>query len=499
MQQGVRPMSTLTLPEIRPGRLFINGREEDGGAEPVAVTNPATGEKITTVACATEQDVDRAVQAARRALESGPWATMNASEREKILWRMGELIERNADELALLESLHNGKTVSEAHRGDIPPSWDVFYYYAGWARKIQGEVIPVDGACLNYTVYEPMGVVGAIVAWNYPLLLASWKVAPALAAGNTVVLKPSILTPLTALKLARIGKEAGLPDGVLNVVTGDGPRAGLALARHMDVDKIAFTGSTDVARELLRASADSNLKRLSLELGGKSPQIVFPDADVDAAVEAAFKGIFANKGEICSAGSRIIVHADIYDTFVERLVAKAKSLKPGDPLDPDTGMGSQISQAQLDKITQHVGQAKKDGAKLLCGGQRDVTGTNARGFFFQPTIFGDVLPDMPIAREEVFGPVLACLKFHDEDDAVRIANATIYGLVSAIWTSDVTRAHAMARRIKAGSVWINMWNGFDSASPFGGFKQSGFGREMGQHALDNYTQVKSIWVSLKHS
>lgn len=489
--------STLAPPRLEPGKLFIDGRAAEGGGTPHDVFNPATGARLTTVASATPEDVDRAVAAARRAFESGPWPTMDAVEREKILWRMGDLIEQRKDELALLESLQNGKTVAEAHRGDLPPSYDVFRYYAGWARKIQGETIPVEGGALNYTLYEPMGVVGAIVAWNYPLLLACWKVAPALAAGNTVVLKPSVLTPLTALRLAEIGREAGLPDGVLNVVTGDGAGAGMALARHNDVDKLAFTGSTEVARALLKASAESNLKRLSLELGGKSPQIVFPDADLDAAVEAAFKGIFANKGEICSAGSRIILHTDIHDDFVARLVAKAETLRCGDPLDPATGMGSQISQAQLDRIAGYVAQAKAEGATLRCGGARDVEGANASGFFYRPTVFSDVRPDMAIAREEVFGPVLSCLRFSSEDEAVAIANGTAYGLVSAVWTKDIARAHDLARRIKAGSVWINMWNGFDSASPFGGYKQSGFGREMGQHALESYTQVKSVWVSLK--
>lgn len=489
--------STLSIPTIPEGRLLIDGRDEKGGGDPVPVVNPATGDTLTTVARATPQDVDRAVQAARHAFDSGPWPRMNASEREKLLWRLGESIERDKDELALLESLQNGKTVREAHRGDLPPSWDIFYYYAGWARKIQGEVIPVDGPYLNYTMHEPVGVVGAIVAWNYPLLLACWKLAPALATGNTVVLKPSVLTPLTALRLGHLCREAGLPDGVVNVVTGDGPNTGMALARHMAVDKIAFTGSTDVARELLKAAAESNLKRLSLELGGKSPQIIFPDADLEAAVEAAFKGIFANKGEVCSAGSRLIIHHDVYHKFVDKLVKKARAMKLGNPLDAGTDMGSQISQAQLDRIARFVEQARSQKAKLLCGGKRDVEGDNARGFFFQPTIFGEVTVDMAIAREEVFGPVLACMQFRDEDEAIAIANGTIYGLVSAVWTSDVARAHRLARHIRAGSVWINMWNGFDSASPFGGYKQSGFGREMGQHALDSYTQVKSVWVSLE--
>lgn len=411
-------------------------------------------------------------------------------------WRIGELIEKNVDDLARIESLNAGKPVKSARNGDMKPSADIFSYYAGWVRAMHCEVIPVDGPFLNYTLREPVGVVGMITAWNYPMLLAAWKVAPALATGCTCVIKPSEMTPLTTLRLAEICKEAGVPDGVVNVVTGYGPEAGEALARHMDVDKIAFTGSIRSARALLKASSESNLKRLSLELGGKSPNVIFPDADLDAALPAAFWAIYANKGEVCSAGSRLILHEDIHDQFVERLVDKARKMRVGDPLDPKTEMGAQISQAQLDRILGYVQSGREQGAKLLCGGERDTEGDKARGFFMKPTVFAGVKPDMKIAQEEIFGPVLSVMRFKDEEEAVAISNGTIYGLVSAVWTRDVQRAHRLARQIKAGVVWINTYNGFDSAAPFGGYKQSGFGREMGMHALESYTQVKSVWVAL---
>jgi aldehyde dehydrogenase (NAD+) len=480
-----------------PGKLFIGGKSVDSASgEKIEVLNPATGRVLTTVERGKAEDVDRAVHAARQAFESGPWPKMNASGRSRILWRISELIEKNCDELGLLESLNNGKTVKQAARGDMKPAADIFQYYAGWARHHHGEVIPVDGPFLNYTLREPVGVVGMITAWNYPMLLAAWKIAPALATGCTCVVKPSEMTPLTTLRLAELCQEAGVPDGVVNVVTGYGPEAGDAVGRHMDVDKIAFTGSIRSARALLKASSESNLKRLSLELGGKSPNIIFPDADLDAAVPAAFWAIYANKGEVCSAGSRLLLHEDIHDEFLEKLVDKARAMRVGDPLDPKTEMGAQISQTQLDRILGYIQSGKEQGAKLLCGGERDTDGEKARGFFMKPTVFSDVKPDMEIAQEEVFGPVLAALKFHDEEEAAHIANGTIYGLVSAIWTHDIQRAHRLARQIKAGVVWINTYNGFDSAAPFGGYKQSGFGREMGMHALESYTQVKSVWVAL---
>ncbi|MDE3180172.1 MAG: aldehyde dehydrogenase family protein [Acidobacteriota bacterium] len=482
---------------LKPGKFWIDGKQEDAiSGKTIPVINPATSEQITTVPDASVEDVNRAVAAARRTFENGAWRNMKTSQRERIIWRIGELIEKNKEELGMLESLNNGKTYREALRGDIPPSWDIFYYYAGWARKIYGETIPVDGNYLNYTLREPVGVVGMITAWNYPLLLAAWKVAPALAAGCSMVIKPSEMTPLTTLKLAEYCLEAGVPEGVVNVVTGFGPSAGEAIARHMDVDKVAFTGSIRTARALLKASAESNLKRLSLELGGKSPNIIFPDADFDRAANAAFWGIYANKGEVCSAGSRLLVHEKVYSEFVDRIATRAKTLKVGDPLDPASEMGAQISKQQMERILGYVESGKQEGADLLCGGERDTEGAKARGYYVKPAVFAGVKPEMKIAQEEIFGPVLAAIKFRDEAEAAEIANSTIYGLVSAVWTRDVALAHRVARKIKAGSVWINDYNCFDSASPFGGYKQSGFGREMGPQALESYTQVKSVWVSL---
>lgn len=462
----------------------------------IDVINPATGEKITAVPDSQAEDIDRAVRAARASFEAGSWRKLDASRREQVLWRIGELIDRCLDELAMLESNENGKTVKEARSGDVGPAADCFRYYAGWVRRPHGEVIPVDGPYLNYAIREPVGVVGQIVPWNYPTCLASWKLGPALACGCSVVLKPSELTPLTALRLGEICLEAGVPEGVVNVVTGYGASAGEALGRHMDVDKISFTGSIRTARALMRASAESNLKRVSLELGGKSPNIIFSDADMDAAVNQAFHGIFANKGEVCSAGSRLLLEGKIHDQFVDRLVTRAKKMQVGDPLDPHTEMGSQISQVQLDRILGYIDAGVAEKATLCCGGERDTDGAKARGFFVKPTVFTDVRPEMKIAQEEIFGPVLSVLRFEDQEQAVEIANGTIYGLVSAVWTRDIGRAHWMAERIKAGSVWINTYNGFDSASPFGGYKQSGFGRDLGAHALEQYTQVKSVWIAL---
>jgi aldehyde dehydrogenase (NAD+) len=489
--------ATTIIKTLKPGKLYIDGRyEEAASGKTIPVINPATGEQLTTVPDASAEDVDRAVRTARRTFETGVWRNLKVSERERIIWRIGELVEKNKEELGMLESLNNGKTFREALRGDIPPSWDIFYYYAGWTRKIYGETIPVDGDYLNYTLREPVGVVGMITAWNYPMLLAAWKVAPALATGCSMVIKPSEMTPLTTLKLAEYCTEAGVPEGVVNVVTGYGPTAGDALARHMEVDKIAFTGSVRTARSLLKASAESNLKRMSLELGGKSPNIIFPDADLDRAANSAFWGIYANKGEVCSAGSRLLVHEKVYDEFVNRLAERARAMKVGNPLDPASEMGAQISKTQLDRILSYIESGKQDGARLLCGGERDAEGDKSKGYYVKPTIFADVNPKMKIAQEEIFGPVLVALKFKDEQEAAAIANGTIYGLVSAVWTRDIRLAHRMARAIKAGSVWINDYNCFDSASPFGGYKQSGFGREMGSHALESYMQVKSVWVSL---
>jgi len=483
--------------QLQPCKLFIGGQWEAAQcARTIDVINPATGELLTTVPDSEAGEVNRAVSAARASFERKSWRGMDPSKKEKILWDIAEILLKHREELAVLESMENGKTVREAGGADVDPAIDAFRYYAGWVRKLYGETIPVDGPFLNYTLREPVGVVGAIVPWNYPLQIAAWKVAPALACGCSVVLKPSEWTPLTALKLAEYCREAGLPDGVLNVVTGYGPTAGEALALHMDVDKISFTGSIRTARRLLAASGESNLKRLSLELGGKSPNIIFPDCDFDAAIKSAFWGIFANKGEICSAASRLLVHEDLHDRFVEELVARARKLKVGDPLDKSTQMGSQVSGRQMERILDYIESGRQEGARLLCGGARDTEGAKAKGFFIKPTIFSDVTPGMKIAQEEIFGPVLSVLKFHDADEAVEIANCTIYGLVSAVWTRDVKLAHRMAADIKAGSVWINTYNGFDTASPFGGYKQSGFGRDLGSYALEQYTNIKSVWVAL---
>ena len=477
-------------------KMLIGNRWVDAASgKTIDVINPATGETLAAVPDGDAPDIDAAVRKARASFASGTWRKADPSHKEKVLWHIAELIDKYENELCLLESQENGKTVREAHGADIQPAADAFRYYAGWTRKLYGETIPVDGPYLAYTLREPVGVVGAIVPWNYPFLLASWKLAPALACGCSVVLKPSELTPLTALKLGEICLEAGIPEGVVNIVTGYGHTAGEALGRHMDVDKISFTGSVRTARALLKASADSNLKRLSLELGGKSPNIVFADANLDAAITSAFKAIFNNKGEVCSAGSRLLLEAPIHDEFVDRLVDRAKKMRVGDPLDPATDMGSQISQTQLDRILGYVRAGVEEKAELRCGGERDTEGANARGFFVKPTVFTGVRSEMKIAQEEIFGPVLSVLRFDGAAQAVDIANSTIYGLVSAVWTRDIGRAHWMAERIQAGSVWINTYNGFDSSVPFGGYKQSGFGRDLGRHALEQYTQVKSVWIA----
>ncbi len=484
-------------PKLPPSKLFIDGKFVDpleGGT--LTVANPATGETICDVPAAGARDVDLAVKAARRAFESGPWRTMTATARGRLIRKLGELLWQRREELALLESMNNGKTFKDALKGDVGPGASTLTYFGEWANKIEGAVLPVAGPFHTYTLKEPVGVVGAIVPWNYPTSLACWKLGPALAAGCTVVLKPSELTPLTALKLGELAQEAGLPPGVLNVLPGYGDPAGEALARHPDVDKVSFTGSIRTARRLIRASGDTNLKKLTLELGGKSPQIILPDADMAKAVDACFWGIFSNKGEICNAGSRVLVHDKAYDAFVTQLSERAKKMRVGDPLDPATEMGSQISANQLKAILGYIASGKEQGAQVLAGGERDVEGVKAKGHFVQPTVFGDVTPNMKIAQEEIFGPVLACLRFGDEAQALEIANGTTYGLAASIWTRDVARAHALAKRVKAGVVWINCFNEFDDAAPFGGYKESGWGRDLSPHALDGYLQVKAVWTQL---
>ncbi len=487
---------TLT-PKLPILKLLIDGKWVDpseGGTLPVM--NPATGEKICDAPAASGKDIDRAVLAARRAFESGPWPKMNPSARGKLIRKMSELLWDRREEFALIESMNNGKTFKDAVRGDVAPGSSTLAYYAEWTNKITGEVLPVDGSFLTYTLRQPVGVVGAIIPWNYPTSLASWKIGPALATGCALVLKPSEMTPLTALKLGELALEVGFPDGVFNVVPGYGDPAGEALARHPGVDKISFTGSVRTARRLLHASADTNLKKLSLELGGKSPQIILADADFDAAISACFWGIFGNKGEICNAGSRVLVDERAYEAFVGKLADRARQMIVGDPLDPKTQMGSQISQNQLKTILGYIASGKEQGAKLLAGGERDTQGAKAKGNFVKPTVFGEVKPGMKIAQEEIFGPVLSCIRFRDEKEALEVANGTSYGLAAAIWTRDVARAHLLAKRIDAGVVWINCYNEFDDAAPFGGFKESGWGRDLSSHALEKYTQLKTVWTQL---
>jgi aldehyde dehydrogenase (NAD+)/phenylacetaldehyde dehydrogenase len=410
------------------------------------------------------------------------------------VWQIGQRLLDTADEVARLETLHNGKPITESRHIDIPAAAACFQYYAGWADKIHGETIPVDHNYLAYTLREPVGIVAAIVPWNFPLLLAAWKVAPALACGNTVILKPASQTPLTALALAQVANDVGLPPGVLNVVTGSGTTLGRMIVAHPGIDKIAFTGDTSTGREIMRGSADT-LKRITLELGGKSPNIVLPDADLDAAVRGATTGIFYGKGEVCAAGSRLLVDRSIRDQFLEKVVARAKKMLPGDPMDGKTRQGAIASKTQLERNLRYIDTAKQEGATLLAGGGRHDIGTG-KGYFLQPTVFGGVTPAMTIAREEIFGPVLAAIDFADLDEAIARANDSPYGLAAAVWTKDLKKAHHVARKLQAGTVWVNSYNVYDTAVPFGGYKQSGFGREMSVHALEHYTQIKSVWVDL---
>ncbi len=474
--------------------LLIDGQHvSSSSGDLMDVINPATEEVIAQVPSATDADVDRAVASARAAL-AGPWAAVSARERGRMLWKLGELLVARVDEIARLETLHNGKPIFESRHIEVPAAAECLQYYAGWADKVHGETIPVKGNYLAYTLREPVGVVAAIVPWNFPLLLAAWKVAPALACGNTVVLKPASQTPLTAIALGDLALEAGLPPGVLNVITGPGARVGRAIVKHPGVDKIAFTGDTSTGREIMQGSAET-LKRLTLELGGKSPNIVFADADIDAAVRGATTGIFYGKGEVCAAGSRLLVDRSIRDEFIDKLAARTKKIAPGDPLDPKTRLGAIASKGQLERVLRYVKTATDEGATLVAGGARADIGTG-RGFFMAPTVFAGVTRDMTIAREEVFGPVLATIEFADVEEAIASANDSMYGLAAAVWTRDIKKAHHVARRLQAGTVWINTYNVYDTALPFGGYKQSGFGREMGMHALEHYTQVKSVFVDL---
>ena len=475
-------------------QLFIANewRNASSGAT-YEIVNPATEGVIATAASATRADVDAAVQAARAAY-TGAWAATSARDRGRFLSRLADRLMERADEVARLETLHNGKPIAESRHVEIPAAAECLEYYAGWADKVTGETIPVKGNYLTYTLREPIGVIGAIVPWNFPLLLAAWKIGPALATGNTVILKPAPGTPLTALALAEIALEIGLPPGVLNVLTGPDADLGKALVEHPGIDKIAFTGGTATGKAIMRTAADT-LKQVTLELGGKSPNIVLADADLDAALRGATTGIFYGKGEVCAAGSRLLVDRSIKDQFIEKLAARASKMVAGDPLDPKTRYGSLASRRQLETVQRYVETAKQEGATLVAGGARADIGTG-KGYFFQPTVFDGVTPEMTIAREEIFGPVLAAIEFADLDEAIARANDTQYGLAAAVWTRDVKKAHYVARKLQAGTVWINTYNVYDTAVPFGGYKASGFGREMSAHALEHYTQVKSVWVDL---
>ncbi len=484
-----------TAASVRQGRHLIGGEwVESASGKTHRIVDPAHNQPIAEVAAGDAADADRAVAAARAAFDDGRWPRMSASQRGRYLLRLAALIERHAEELAHLESLNNGKPIRESSRIDVPLAADCFEYFAGYATKLTGHTLPVPGDFLAYTLRQPVGVVAAITPFNFPLLLASWKIAPALAFGNTVVIKPSPETPLSTLRLAELAMEAGLPPGTLNVVLGDGI-PGIALVAHPGVDKVSFTGSTAVGREVV-AKASGNLKRVSLELGGKAPNIVFADAPLDDAVAGALFGVFWTQGEICTAGSRILVHASVFNSFVEKFVARTRRLRIGDPLDPRTDVGPLVSKRQLERVLGYVEAGKSGGARLLTGGVRPSAPELQQGNYVEPAVFVDVPSDLSIAREEIFGPVVVIQPFQTTDEALAMANATEYGLTAGVWTRDVKLAHRMARDLRAGTVWVNTYNLVTSEAPFGGFKQSGWGRENGPYALESFTEVKQVYVNL---
>ncbi|MEV4570965.1 aldehyde dehydrogenase family protein [Nonomuraea sp. NPDC049419] len=482
----------------KPRQLFIDGRWVDAASGKTFTTpDPATGETLARIAEADAEDVERAVKAARRAFE-GPWSRLTPSERGRMIWRIGDLILEHLEELAQLESLDNGKPLAVARFADVPLAADLFHYMAGWATKIEGNTISISaptapGAAFHaYTLREPVGVVAQIIPWNFPLLMAAWKLGPALATGNTVILKPAEQTPLSALRLAELIAEAGIPDGVVNVLPGYEETAGAALAAHPGVDKVAFTGSTEVGKLIVRAAA-GNLKKVTLELGGKSPNIVFDDADPALAIEGAANAIFFNHGQCCVAGSRLFVHQSRFDEVIEGVAGIARSIKLGRGLEPDTQMGPLVSDEQLRRVTGLLDSGRDEGARAVAGGARH----GERGYFVEPTVLTDIRPDMRVVREEIFGPVVVASPFSDLDEIAAQANDTPYGLGAGIWTRDISKAHALASKIRAGTVWINCYNVFDAALPFGGYKQSGWGREMGHEALEAYTEVKSVCTQLQ--
>ncbi|WP_419180412.1 aldehyde dehydrogenase family protein [Bacillus xiapuensis] len=472
-------------------KLYINGEfVESYSSKTFETFNPATEEVLATVYEAGKEDINHAVRAAKAAFEEGPWSKMSAAERAKLIYKLADLVEEHQEELAQLDTLDNGKPIHETRAVDLPGTIEQFRYFAGWATKVMGQTIPVSGHYLNYTRHEPVGVVGQIIPWNYPINMVSWKIAPALAAGCTIVLKPAEQTPLSALYFAELVEKAGFPPGVINIVPGFGAIAGNAIVEHPDVNKISFTGSTPIGKQIMKKAADT-MKRLTLELGGKSPNIVLPDADLSKAIPGVFSGIMFNQGEVCSAGSRVYVHRDQFDEVVSGMVELAKKVKLGNGLDEETSMGPLVSKRQQERVFEYINTGVQEGAKIVSGG-----GKSDIGYFIEPTIFIGVEEHMTIAKEEIFGPVVVVMAYDTVDEVIERANHSPYGLGAGIWTENVKAAHKIANQLKSGSVWINCYDAIDPASPFGGYKQSGFGRDLSAYALESYTEIKSVWVNL---